>query len=63
MIRHCNGTDRNLIGEDGTTPCACGLVFDDTDHLVIYPHTEFGPKMTADEIDAILRMLPDTSRL
>lgn len=42
MIRICNGTDRNLISEDGTTPCACGLVFDDVDRLVIYPHTPFG---------------------
>jgi hypothetical protein len=37
MIRTCDGTDCNLITEDGG-PCRCGLTFDDVDHRVIYPH-------------------------
>jgi hypothetical protein len=63
VIRVCNGTDRNLISEDGATPCDCGLAFDDVDRLVIWPHTPFGPKMSADELEAILRMLPEGARM
>jgi hypothetical protein len=39
MQRTCDGTDPNLIGEDGQA-CNCGLTFDDVGRLVIYPHTE-----------------------
>jgi hypothetical protein len=63
VIRRCNGSDRNLIGEDGTTPCMCGAVFDDVDRLVLWPHTPFGPKMSADELDALLLMLPEGARM
>lgn len=50
MIRTCDGTDRNLLHEQvarvaqsgqetmSWEPCACGLVFDDVERLVIYPH-------------------------
>jgi hypothetical protein len=58
MIRRCDGADPNLISEDGTTACMCGLVFDDTQRIVLYPHTPFSPKLTADELDALLRLLP-----
>lgn len=52
MIRHCDGTDPNLVwpGDDGNSygpdakPCDCGLRFDDVDRLVIYPHELLGPK-------------------
>jgi len=37
VIRHCDGTDPNLLGED-RAPCACGLTFDGVDHVVIWPH-------------------------
>lgn len=40
MIRHCDGTDPNLI--DGPTtasgPCVCGLTFDDVARSAVYPH-------------------------
>jgi hypothetical protein len=36
--RHCDGTDPYLIGEDDQPGCACGLVFDDIDRWVIWPH-------------------------
>lgn len=50
MIRTCDGTDKNLLQEQvdrvaasGTesmhwVPCDCGLVFDDVERLVVYPH-------------------------
>jgi len=38
VIRHCDGTDSNLIGEDGHSPCRCGARFDDVHRLVIWPH-------------------------
>ena len=43
MIRHCDGTDPNLIRETetGYVPCDCGLTFDDVNHLVIFPRREF----------------------
>jgi hypothetical protein len=52
MIRYCDGNDPNLVrvSEDWDEnqcvgvkyePCACGLTFDDVNHLVIYPHERF----------------------
>jgi hypothetical protein len=53
MMRHCDGTDRNLMrerkdGEDpgeciwpGMVACDCGRVFDDVWHSTIYPHKHF----------------------
>lgn len=39
MIRHCDGTDANLLDDAPTArPCACGLTFDDVERSVIYPH-------------------------
>ncbi len=53
MRRHCDGTDPNLVRNDPPwdpsklpgeqtigpeRPCDCGLVFDDVDRFVIYPH-------------------------
>lgn len=39
MIRTCDGTDPNLRGRDGGS-CDCGLIFDDVDMTVTYPHTQ-----------------------
>lgn len=52
MIRHCDGTDPNLIRPDDIltstyVPCACGLKFDDVDRSVVHPHTEFGAAKAA----------------
>jgi hypothetical protein len=51
MIRKCDGTDPNLrkwihVGYDGGkyVSCDCGLIFDDIDHLTIYPHQKFPRK-------------------
>jgi hypothetical protein len=52
MIRHCTGTDPNLI-RDGE-PCDCGRTFDDVERLVIYPHTRIP---SATEKAAILDLL------
>lgn len=52
MLRHCDGTDPNLIrkvrkGETpvgpwpDSVPCDCGAEFNDDNHLVVYPHQEF----------------------
>lgn len=47
MIRHCDGTDPNLImvveDEEHPTmerrvPCKCGLTFDDVKRMTIFPH-------------------------
>lgn len=45
MIRRCDGTDPNLIrvnDQGERKPCDCGLVFDDVDRMVIYPHAPVG---------------------
>jgi hypothetical protein len=42
MMRRCDGTDPNLLDED-REPCACGLVFDEVDRMVIYPHNPVEP--------------------
>lgn len=41
MIRHCDGNDPNLRGEDNK-PCDCGKTFDDVDTSTVYPHFKFG---------------------
>jgi hypothetical protein len=50
MIRHCDGTDPNLVkyvdnspnsNNTAKIPCNCGLTFDDTHRMVIYPHERF----------------------
>jgi hypothetical protein len=41
MMRRCDGTDPNLHDEK-RQPCACGLVFDDADRMVVYPHLPVG---------------------
>lgn len=43
MIRHCNGSDPFLIARDNSTPCACGLTFDDEHRSVLWPHTPIMP--------------------
>lgn len=37
VIRHCDGTDPNLLTDDGR-PCACGQTFDDVERSTIHPH-------------------------
>lgn len=55
MIRHCDGTDPNLLDDSVTaTPCSCGLTFDDVHRCVIYPHA-FIP--TRAEREALAAML------
>lgn len=65
MIRHCDGTDPNLIRHlqrDSETPqinyisvpCDCGMTFDDVKHFVIYPHAEIPAKPTPEQIAAAL---------
>lgn len=49
MIRECDGTDPNLVDFDGE-PCDCGLIFDDVEMTVIYPHT---PILSRAEKDAL----------
>jgi hypothetical protein len=39
MIRTCDGSDPNLVDRDGA-PCDCGLIFDDVELMVIYPHSQ-----------------------
>jgi hypothetical protein len=39
MIRTCDGTDPNLVDREGN-PCDCGLIFDDVEMTVVYPHTQ-----------------------
>lgn len=54
MIRHCDGNDPNLLRDDwsegqdemgyakaGYKPCDCGKMFDDVNHLTIFPHYKF----------------------
>lgn len=54
MERYCDGTDHNLIGADGRSPCGCGRVFDDVDHEVIWPHRHFAsPAQRQAIIDAM----------
>lgn len=53
MIRNCDGTDPHLLAEDRTL-CACGLTFDDVDHVVVYPHQRIPSR---EERDAILASL------
>jgi hypothetical protein len=52
MIRHCDGTDPNLVGQDGY-PCECGEEFDDVDHLVLFPHMRI-TKLTEEEKQKII---------
>lgn len=56
MIRHCDGNDPFLGGQDGK-PCTCGATFDDVDHRVIYPHEHF-EKLTVAQLEEILRNTP-----
>lgn len=37
MLRTCDGTDPLLIDSQGD-PCECGMIFDDVELTVIYPH-------------------------
>lgn len=53
MIRRCDGSDVNLIARDGSSPCGCGLVFDDVERMVIWPHTLIPPKLTLAELEAL----------
>jgi hypothetical protein len=64
MIRHCDGTDPNLVRLIKTddepaphvltkVPCDCGLTFNDVERLVIHPHAEIGPKPDLDQISTI----------
>lgn len=39
MLRTCDGNDPNLVRPDGQ-PCDCGLIFDDVELTVVYPHTQ-----------------------
>lgn len=41
MMRRCDGTDPNFQDEN-RHPCTCGLVFDDVERMVIYPHNPRG---------------------
>lgn len=52
MMRRCDGTDPNLIAADRTSPCACGLAFDDVERMVLWPHLPVGPKLTDAELQA-----------
>lgn len=58
MMRHCDGTDSNLIRKvgDGYEPCACGLTFDDVNHMVIYPHRRLVKDL--DELRATIDAMP-----
>jgi len=70
MIRHCDGTDPNLITWSAETltresasvrvPCACGLTFDDVSREVVYPHKVIGPKPTIAEVEQMAAFLADT---
>ena len=64
MMRHCVGTDPNLIlvlhrktelgidVEREIVPCKCGMIFDDVEREVVYPHNVIGPKPTPDQVIA-----------
>src|SRR5688572_30592584 len=61
VIRVCNGTDEDLrreqvdrvaaSGQESTTwiPCNCGLRFDDSDRLTIYPHYTIHGNLSREE--------------
>jgi hypothetical protein len=53
LIRKCVGTDLTLTGRDGTGNCNCGLIFDDVERMVIWPHNPVGPKLTLTELDKL----------
>lgn len=52
-MRHCDGTDPNLVDLYGN-PCSCGLTFDDVDHLVLYPHARI---TTQEEKQLIIKQM------
>ena len=41
MIKRCNGRDGSVVKvleDNSCVPCDCGLVFNDNNHFVTYPH-------------------------
>jgi len=59
MKRVCDGTDNLLIGEDGKSPCECGLEFDDVKRMVVWPHTPVGKPLTEKDIEKLTRLMRD----
>jgi len=59
MIRTCDGTDSNLTDEQGE-PCKCGLVFDDVEYMVVYPHSYIP---TREEKEAIVKRLGEQIKM
>jgi hypothetical protein len=53
MIRHCDGTDPNLLTTPCGPPCACGRRFDDEYRSVVFPHRPLPPPMTTGQLDAL----------
>lgn len=68
MMRTCDGSDESLVMyidlngervEDPTfgimaIPCDCGMVFDDADALVIWPHLAVGPTVVINDLPDIM---------
>jgi len=59
MIRTCDGMDPNLTDEQGE-PCKCGLVFDDVEYTVVYPHSYIP---TREEKEAIVKRLGEQIKM
>jgi len=49
MLRTCDGNDPNLVDRDGN-PCDCGLIFDDVECMVVYPHAAILDRAAKDEL-------------
>lgn len=57
MMRHCDGRDPRLIGEDGK-PCRCMSTFDDVHRVTVYPHAAiWTQEMKARLIDSVANTL------
>jgi len=57
MIRTCDGTDPNLVNGNGD-PCDCGLIFDDVELAVVYPHTQILGRAEKDALWEKVHMAP-----
>jgi hypothetical protein len=49
MLRTCDGSDPNLVNSNGG-PCDCGLIFDDVELMVIYPHQPIMSRAEKDDL-------------
>jgi hypothetical protein len=60
VLRTCDGTDPNLVDRDGA-PCDCGLIFDDVELIVVYPHQPIMSRTEKDELWDKVRVTPEAA--